>query len=258
MNYQDYAYNTKIQKISSAVLNGMSSGLDPFQEIIKEAQKENLTPHLVKAAVHNINNEIFLNHYSKNDDSKIQIIDPDEVIKALNIKEASTKKEKIASAAVDYWDIKPKIIQKTAGEIHVDPASKNRFEFVSKTLLLQKKAEDKKKKEDLYGNIVKKATHIQDSKKKLYDDALLSVRREYIPVEEVDFLYKTAKDADVKETLKLVIDKCGKLPQYDLTKKANLFDENDINYDSSILKKVNNIIAEKRELEQLIKEYKND
>jgi hypothetical protein len=105
MNYNDFTYNTKIQKISSAVIRSLNSGKDPFAEMLKEAQTENLTPNLVKAAVQHINNEIFLNHYTQGGESKIQIIDPDKVIDALNLGEPVV--EKTASAiGKDYWDLK--------------------------------------------------------------------------------------------------------------------------------------------------------
>lgn len=256
MNYSNFSYNTKIQKISSAVLTGISSGKDPFQEIIKEAQRENFTPHLIKAACQHINNEIFIHHYNSNNSGKIQIIDPEKVIEALNVKEAESKVEKVASKE-DYWDFKPKpLFEKTASSDEPDAVQEKAIAAYDRYKNLVKQAQERKTKEKLYDSIIKQASHIQDEKKKLKDDAMLSVRREYIPVEEVDFLYKTASDNDVKEVLKLVLDKCGMIVQNDLMKVADLFETHDVNHDSSILKRINYIVAEKKNLQTLVNQYK--
>lgn len=257
MNYHDYNYKTKILKISSAVINGLNSGRDPFQEILKEAQNEELTPNFVKAAVQHINNEIFLNHYTRGGDGKVQVIDPDKVIEALNIEVT----EKTASATpnqyVDYWDLKKKpAMTKTAREPYVDATTSNRLNSIRSINDMKKKAEARTLEFSTYSKIVKTASEIQEVKKKLYEDTLLSLKRGDVEPEEIDFLHKTAADGDVKESLQLAIKRSGTKPKYDLMKNASLFDENEVNTDSSILQKIHVILEKKADLNNLVTKYK--
>lgn len=257
MNYNDFTYNTKIQKISSSVIRGLNSGKDPFAEMLKEAQTENLTPSLVKAAVQHINNEIFLNHYTKGGEEKIQIIDPEKVIEALNMKEEVVEKTASHKYTNDYWDLKKKnVFVKVAGEKYESPSDKNRTNSIRAISDMKKKASDKKLEFDLYSQIVKMASDIQEEKRKLYNETLLSLRRQEVPVEEIDFVQKTASDGDVKEVLELSIKRCGIKPKYDLMKNASLFEENEVNTDSPILQKVNSIMKKKASLNNIIKKYK--
>jgi len=257
MSYNDFNYNAKIQKISSSVIRGLNSGKDPFAEMLKEAQKENLTPNLIKAAVQHINNEIFLNHYTRGGEEKIQVIDPEKVIEALNIKEEFVEKTASHTYVNDYWDLKKKnVLFKVAGKKYENPSDKNRINSIRAIAEMKRKATDKKTEFDLYSQIVRMASDIQEEKKRLYNETLLSLRRLEVPVEEIDFVYKTTPDKDVKEVLELAIKRCGIKPKNDLMKDSNLFDEFEVNSDSPILQQVNNIMKKKASLNKLIKKYK--
>jgi len=251
--------NITILKISSQVINGIGMGKDPFQEILQEAQKQNLTPNLIKAAVHHVNNQLFINHYKNNETGKVNVIDPDKIIDALEIREEKVaSEESVEKDSGDMFELKKTVVVKLANfpQGYFDPANEDRLKATNKYYQLQKESEDRKKKEDLHASIVKKASEIQELKKKLYDEALLSIKREYIGVEEIDFLSKTAIDADVKEVLDLAVSRCGKKVENPILEKgAAFFNDNTMDLNNTLILKVKDITNHKLNLSKAIQEY---
>ena len=248
----------KIQKISSSVLSKVNTGIDPFEVILKEAEKENLTPNLVRALCQNINNEMFLNHYNSGMTGKINIIDPEKVIDSLSMPESTT-----SAPVTDYWNPGSTIVsvKEADDDKYERDDDKNRMQ--SYDSFLEKKSSLKKEtnRRKLYDSIIKKASEIQELKASMYKTVLRGLRNNEYDPNEVLFLSKTAADADVEESLNLAIEHSKRVTSDEAVAKIAEYvinDDKKIDQSNSIFRSIRNVLEEKEALKELITNYNKE
>lgn len=244
--------NFTIQKIAREVSSKIDRGEDAYTALLKEAQRNNLTPEVVTAAVQHINNEIYLNHYKKASKGYPKTIKAEEILNALN----KTATVKVASKN-NYNDLSifsklKSNIEKTASAVDESVSSKDyttkRLErqTINKNLKNIKVAQSNAKYE-LNNSIVKIASEIAGAKAALLKNATLELTRNEVTPEEIYVLAKCAKDPDVAETLNLALTKANKTPN--VKKAAELaITFKSVNANANVIKWANAIVLGKDRL----------
>lgn len=252
LRYSDINYNYAIQKVARDVINGMTSGKNPMELLIKAAQAEKMTPQLVESAVHYLNNELMLKHFEKKAQDKFQFINVKDVLDALSVKDG----EKTASAQVvnsqDYWNLRKNNInkfEKIADYMVEDVAYENRKKSFEKLASFEKIANEKKQETKKFDNIVKKASDIRKMKEQIYNDTFLMLKRADIDAEEIKVLAEISQDNDLKQVYSLALENSKvKVAQDKYKEVLNKLATDGPDYNSPIIKTMTNFLKLKKEI----------
>lgn len=240
-------YSSQIQKISSEVIRRMdSAGMTPFDALLKEAQKANATPNLIRGITQYLNNELMLSHYKLASKTKFNKLNVEEVLTALGV---DTKSVKTASSNENYYDLTPytgksNVMEKVASLPEV------KSESLEKLYAFRKEAKAIKEAQELYSKtetqVIKLAKDIMDEKAKLYQNVLKSIVHKENSPEEIVWLTKLSSDMDVNKTIVNALEDSrfpfDKNKYNQISKRAA---ELDINGNSDILKSMRVILEKK-------------
>jgi hypothetical protein len=178
----------------------MNTGKDPLKELIKQAQKENLTPGIIKDLVNYVNNEIYVNHFEKKATGVPKIFKPNDVLEALGIKDI--KKEASLTKVADYWDLsKPYQPMTKEADYEVTESLKNIQASNDTRRRWKKIAEDKINEAALHAKLVNSLSKLASKKEDLYNETLFILNRESVVPEELLVYTKQAESVDVYEPI---------------------------------------------------------
>src|SRR5690606_12596666 len=205
---------------------------------------------------------LWLHKYKTNSTDKINIIDPEEVLKSLQLVSEKTASQP-NRPRFDYFS--PPNYRDAN---RVDPSALPKMEKVAFDNPGQAKLDQiieynkKKELDNLYISIIKSASDFQKEKTNLYNCVVHSLRRDEVDINELEFMKLASNDEDVKSTISLAQKNCMKECKIasDIILQQGIDAMNSgssVNNDSEIYQRIKGILTKKASIKQSIEDYKS-